>query len=146
MSTTIWIFLSKIPIKFCIPFVDPSQSVTLIKIITWLVVLPQFVSVMTIAMVHILLLQELKKHQNTLKDKMSKIQTNSFHAVQLLIMSTSNIICWVPSGAIFIITMFIDRYPMEMILWTIVAVGPINAIVNPCINTFTTGRKKSKNV
>ena len=73
---------------------------------------------------------------------MSKSQSDSFLITQLIILSLSNIMCWLPSGAIFINTMFLDRYPMELILWTIIAIGPINAIVNPCVNIFTTVRKE----
>ena len=54
-------FQSEIPLHICSPFVDPSNSIIFIKIITWSTVIFQFSPVIFIMLVYILLFQTIKK-------------------------------------------------------------------------------------
>ena len=46
---------------------------------------------------------------------------------------TANILTWIPSGVIYTAAMIAKEYPMDMILWALVAVEPINCIINPLL-------------
>ncbi len=53
--------------------------------------------------------------------------------IQISIISVSNILCWIPSSVVYLLTLVLSQYPMSMLTWTIIAVVPINSIVNPSL-------------
>ena len=52
---------------------------------------------------------------------------------QFIVTSTSNIICWFPTNAIYLSAMFLSAYPINLVIWTTVIVMPINSVINPCV-------------
>ena len=122
---------SEIPLHICSPFIDPSNSVILIKIITWNNVLFQFSAMIFIISVYIQLFQTLKKSQEDLHQEMLSKRSNLSLLIQLFIITGSNILCWIPVGCIYLTSMFLDKYPIDMVIWTTIIVTPINSIINP---------------
>ena len=50
-----------IPTTLCLPFIDPTAKVLMIKIITWFIVITQLVSSLSMLIMHVLLVANLKK-------------------------------------------------------------------------------------
>ena len=57
--------------------------------------------------------------------------------LNLITTTTSNILCWFPVNTVYLSVMFLSTYPIELVIWTIGAVMPINSIINPCVFIVT---------
>ena len=131
-----------VPLCICSPFVDPTNSITLIKAFAWLSVILQVILIIFILVSYILVVKELMKSQEVIWNLMSKISSNVSLIIQLIIITGSNILCQTPSSMIYTLSMFMDMNPIDMIIWTTVAITPINSIINPIVFTIGTKRKK----
>ncbi len=140
-----WVLLTSIPFILCSPFVDPTDSAIVIDVLTWVVVIFQISAAIFIIVVYIILVRSLKKSQNTIQQAVSKKQSNIALIVQVIIITSSNILCWVPSGMIFLTSLFLDEYPVTMVIWITIAVAPSNSVVNPVVFAVTSLRKILKN-
>ena len=122
---------NSLPTGFCLPFIDPTNSIIITKYITWSVVLTQTLTSITTIMIYYLLFIELQRSKNTIT------ATKSYSvlqlSIQLVLITVSNILCWFPANAIYISAMFLPSYPIDLIIWTITVVLPINSIVNPLV-------------
>ena len=119
-----------IPISLCLPFVDPSAKVLLIKIVTWFTVITQLISSIAIFIIHILLVVNLKKSEELLS-KSKSLSSDTILIGQLATITLSNILCWFPSNSIYVFAMFSSMYPVSLIIWTTVIGLPINSLINP---------------
>ena len=59
---------------------------------------------------------------------------------QIVMTLTANALTWISSGSIYILTLTSWQYPLELVLWTIVAIEPINSVVNPFLFIMVTVR------
>ena len=141
IATLVRIFDKMIPTQLCSPFVDPTNSFLFTKFLTWIFTIVQFSASFSIIVIYSILLKNLKESREKFKEAMSKIQSEFPLIIQLVIVCTSNILCWFPSGIIYITSMFLYAYPIEMIIWTTIAVVPINCIINPIVFIITNLRK-----
>ena len=82
----VWSLYKIVTISICFPFVDPTGSVTLIKVIPWLTIILQFLSCLFILTVHVKLLKALKETQNSI---------NPFRTEDFLIFLSIKLIFWV---------------------------------------------------
>ncbi len=130
-----------IPLSVCSPFVDPQNQIVTIKVFTWTVIVFQHISVVFIIVIYIKLFVSLKKSQEKVKDCVSKQQSTTPLVVQIIIVTSSNIVCWIPCCVVYLLSMFLEQYPIRMMVWIIVAVNPINSLINPCVFVFTMCRK-----
>lgn len=136
-----WVVYGYVPISLCSPFLDPTDVMVTTKIFTWLVFCVQVAAIIFVAIIYIILATEVKKSQQQLQGSTSQQRPNTTIFVQIIVVTASNILCWIPSGVIYLISMFMERYPTEMLVWTTVAVVPINSIVNPTTFIITTLKK-----
>ncbi len=120
-------------LSLCLPFLDPSESVILLKFITWLAAISQTLSSVVILILHTVLVQELKESQKHVVKSKSKKNSNAALFTQLVFLTISNIISWVPSNTVFLLTMFLRRYPIELALWITVVGLPNNSLINPTV-------------
>ena len=141
LTTLTWYLYKNSPMGLFSPFIDPTNSFAVIKVLTWLTTIVQTSVIIIIIFTHIRLISSFTKHQKQLVNVVSKSQSNVSLIIQLLTITVSNVICWVPSSIIFVISMFMQTYPTEMLIWTSVAVVPINSIINPMVFITTTLRK-----
>ncbi len=69
--------------------------------------------------------------------KAGKIRGNSKLAtrtiVQIVVVSLSNILCWIPAAVIYSISLVWSEFPTDALTWTVVAVMPLNSVVNPIV-------------
>ena len=127
------LFYKHIPTQLCSPFIDPTNSVIFTQLLTWVFAFIQVSSSLFICVIYSLLMKELRDSREKLKQARSNVQSNAPLIIQLIIVCTSNIMCWIPSNIIYLTAMFLDSYPVEMIIWTTIAVVPINCIINPIV-------------
>ena len=55
---------------------------------------------------------------------------------QIVLITVSNITCWVPSGTIYIFSTFKYKFPIDILLYTTIYITPVNSIINPVLITF----------
>ena len=98
-------------------------------------------SIIFILSSYVILIRELKRAQKNLKDVRSRKQSNIPLILQIIIVTASNILCWIPSDVVYIMAIFLDKYPINMVVWTTIAVTTINSVLNPIVFITTTLRK-----
>ena len=124
---------------------DPNNKVILIRSITWFTIILQLLSMVFIITIYGILFQKLFKSQKRIEiSKLSKKKSNFALLVHILVVTGSNVICWIPSGIIYLSSMFKDKYPIEMIIWTTISCTTINSAINPVVFIVTYLRKEKK--
>ncbi len=141
MTIATWALTDNALTWFCSPFVDFTNSVLILQILTWFISLLQLASTVCIIVFYIAMVKFLKQSQKAIQQSVSQTQSHTSLFVQLIIVSISNIICWLSCDVIYIVVMFLENYSTEMFMWVTVALTPINSIVNPSVFIFTTIRK-----
>ena len=121
-----------IPTSLCLPFIDPTQEVLMIKLITWFVVITQILTSLLMLAMYILLVVKLRKSEKCVKS-LKHNHSKTLLIVQLIAITLSNILCWFPANVIYVTSMFLSRYPIDLIIWMTIIVLPMNSIINPFI-------------
>ena len=126
---------STLPTNLCLPFIDPTNSIIFIKILTMFIAIFQILASIFICITYAFLFKNL----NLSKLNISKSYNRSHKGlmVQLLVVTVSNLICWIPSNIIYLSSLFMSRYSTDSIIWTTIAVAPINSIMNPVVFNYT---------
>ena len=97
--------------SLCCPYVDPSDSVFEVKLITWFVLCIQLAVLVFIFSTHIFLIAYLNSQQ---KDKTIKIikDVNWYKSVthQLLVTTCSNLISWITPAVVFVSALHLPKY------------------------------------
>lgn len=143
----LWTQKLEIPTFLCSPFIDPTHSSLIIDIITYFTVVLQLLSVclMSFSYIHLVKYVIKSKVQTGLKDsKFTKSYLNL--AIQLVAVTGSNILCFIPSGSVYIISSQRETFPIDLLVWTSIVVLPINPLVNPIIFCTTELRATLKSV
>ena len=126
---------------FCIPLIDPSKQNLQEKIVLWFLFPFQILSLVSIYAMYIFLFIEVSNSKQKVQKQSSKGMSIKSIMLQVVVTVIANTLTWIPSGVIYIVAMIMTEYPMEMIIWTLIAVAPINSVVNPIIY-IKTARKK----
>ena len=134
---------SYLPTNLCLPFIDPSGLSLLTKIISWTVITTQSLFSIIIALMNIFLVYNINKSIRSLQTSKSTNISSKITMYQLIITSTSNIICWFPANTIYLSAMFLSSYSIDLVIWTTVMITPINSIINPSIFMITSIKKIS---
>ncbi len=127
--------IEELPTNLCLPLVDPTHTLLMTKILVWFVACTQTLSFSVMTMFHILLVQNLLQSQKKIRQAKSHLDSNKVLFTQLILTTISNMVCWFPVNSIYIVVMFLWRYPMSVIFWSTVAMMPINSIVYPAVFT-----------
>ena len=113
----------------------------MIKVITSFVAITETATSVVIMVMHILLVQKLKESKKNIRKSKSDGDSNTALILQLVVITTSNIICWFPTNGIYIAAMFLSTNPIDVIIWSTVVVLPINSILNPSVFIIISVRK-----
>ena len=130
-----------LPVSLCLPFIDPLGSSNILKVITWFVIISQTLSSLSMIFMHLKLVFYLQSSQETIKEARSKKLSFLPLILQLVLITFSNILCWFPTNCVYISTMFLSRYPTDLIYWITIVGLPLNSVVNPLIFSFVAVRK-----
>ena len=135
---------TKIENNLCLPFVDPTKSFLLTKVLTWFMVITSSVSSVMITIIHISLY--INKRKSSINIRKYKVDNNSDIPliVQLSIISLSNFLCWFPMNGTFMAAMFLSSYSLDLIMWTTVIVMPLNCFIIPLVFVITSLKKYVK--
>ena len=119
-----------IPLTICTPFVDPTNSIYFIKVLTFVVVILQFGATLLILFAYSLLFKNL-----TTYPKPFQIARKSYSLTfsQIITVALSNIMCWIPSGLIYLLSIILSEYPMDIVIWTAIVITPVNSFINPSV-------------
>ena len=132
----------QLPTPLCLPFTDPSNSQWFIKCITLITTVIQVSSSLVILAVYLSFTKLLNKGSKYFQNNIFKQRTKVSMVIQLVIVTASNIACWIPANTVYLISLYTSKYSRELMIWTTIAVTPINSIVNPFLFIVTTIRKK----
>ena len=144
ISIIMQLFSLTITNPFCIPFIDPSKSILLVKFLMWFITVCQFLATIATATWYISLFYQLKKAAEKVENPSSKKVSHVSIWIQITVLFSANTLTWIPSGSIYLVLMMMEKYPMEIVLWTIITIGPISAIVTPCVFIRSTMIKMMK--
>ena len=133
-----------IPMSLCLPFIDPANSIFMIKVLTWSVIVTQTVSSIALLVLHILLVEGLKESKTWRRNSEFNDNSNTALIVQLICITSSNILCWFPVNALYMAAMFLSTYPIDLVIWTTVICIPLNSIINPLIFIIASIKKCAK--
>ena len=125
----------------CFPFFDPTKSFSS-QLATWVVVIGHTFSIVIIAIDNILIMKYVMDSETMTR----KSKSNDLYLlkVQLIILTLSLVICWIPADIIYMTTMFLPQYPLALVKWTIAGIVPINSIIYPVV--FCISEKSSQAV
>ena len=126
-------FHMEVPFKLCSPFLDPSDSIVTIKIITLVIVDVQLISAIVILVIYFLMVKYLKDYKSNFIEKMYTKKLHLSLYLQVCIVTASNVLCWIPIGIIYMVIMLIDKYPINLINWSTITITPINSVINPIV-------------
>ena len=131
----------EVPISLCLPFVDPTGTFILIRIITYFVAITQAASCLSILVMHIYLVKYVQIAPKLGPKSQGYSHGHKKHVnriLQLFILTLSNLLCWLPGNTIFLVVAFFNSYPLDLITWTAVTITPLNSLINPlvffCVN------------
>ena len=85
------------PSVLCLPFIDPLKSNIFLKIMTISTGFCQVTASIFICLIYIVLITKIK--QSDYRVQKSKATSRSYLTLQLLIVTASNLLCWIPSNA-----------------------------------------------
>ncbi len=126
--------LHSIPTALCILFVDPTNSIVFLKVLTTMIASVQLLCAFTILITHISLVVEA---QSSSVSSTSKKSVSNSMIAQLICLTASNFLCWVAPGIIFVVCSFAEQYSTELIVWIIVLAVPMNSFVYPIVVLIT---------
>jgi leucine-rich repeat-containing G protein-coupled receptor 8 len=136
---TVYLHFNRIPTGLCLPFIDPTDSLWEIKVITIVIIWIQLFAIISIIVIHCLMIKELNESKKSLGKENN---LNRGMMIQLFILTGSNIVCWLPSSIIYLSSIFLTKYPTEMLIWTTVTIMPFNSIINPVVFLVLMIKKK----
>ena len=103
-----------LPISLCLLFVDPTNSIIMIKVITWFVIITQSATSIVIMIIHIILGKNFKESSKSIRKFNRSGGSGISLILQLSIITTSNVICWFPVNGIYITTRILSTYPIDL--------------------------------
>ena len=123
----------QVPLNLCLPFVDPTNSISLTKVTAWCVATIQGTISVVIVASHSFLVQNLRQYHIEMDSNKNKQHSGMTIIIQLGFITVSNIICWIPTNIIYLTSFFLPRYPTDLVIWTTVLVTPLNSMINPTV-------------
>ena len=106
----------KIPTTLCFPFIDPSHSQWFIKLITFITGTIQLSSSLFIMSVYLLFITILNNSSKYLKCNISKKISRVGMIIQLFIVTSSNIICWIPANITYLMSLYMSKYSTNLLI------------------------------
>ncbi len=133
---TLWTETRAVPMFLCSPFVDPLNSVVSIEVVTFVTVVFQSGAVCFIIYAYVNLIMSYLASQRQVKSNVKREQYLGMF-LQIIFMTGSNVLCYIPSGIVYVVSVSLERFPIDMVVWTTIAVVPINSLMSPVICSTT---------
>ncbi len=131
-----------LPSNLCSPYIDPTDSVIEIEIHTWILTSIQS-SILTFLVGADTKILRVLTDFTEQKKILPKRRTNTAVLVQLITVTVSNMLCWLSCGIIYLSSMLLDYYSIDLVIWATIAIMPVNSCANPLIFLLNFRRKKA---
>ncbi len=118
--------------SLCSPFIDPTDSSVHIKVVTLMVVTSQVSAVAIMSALYVMLVQSLRHSFHKTKFQSKRALRKSM-IIQLVLVTVSNLLCWVPSSVIFLFSLFQSQHSVDLVFWATTALIPVNSVINPIL-------------
>ncbi len=128
----------------CTFFCDPTKENIFSHTVTGCSVALYVVSIIAFLVNSVHLLISLKKSQQKVQHASSKKASNKAILTQIVILNTSNILCWGATSGIFVSSLLLSSYPTLMMFWVTAAVLPLTSVINPTVFLVLLIRKSLK--
>ncbi len=144
LTVTFKLTSHKLPISLCLPYVDPSGHVVLIAVLVWFVFWSALLVSTSMAAMHVILVYKFLESKKKVPSATKPDHSKAALITQLVLITSTNIICWTSVNIIYLVIMFLQRYPPALTTWSTAVVMPISSLVNPCIFIAFAVRKHLK--
>ncbi len=126
------------PTGLCLLIGNIDQTIIPI-LVTWLDILSQGIPIVTMPILYSLLIYEKWQSDKRRKALIGSRQRDSSHGmiVRLILASFSNLVCWIASTVLLVLTFFWPEYPYPVLVWTTIIVLPLNSLINPFVFVFS---------
>ncbi len=131
----------RIATSLCTVYGGYSKMLSILDLTAILQSVLQLSGSFAIFMVYALLIYHLKVSVGIMYPTRDHKSLSKSMITQLLVLTFSNIVCWLPSSVIYIYSVFASDYPLSMLVWTTIAIMPINSVINPFVLIVVTVRK-----
>ena len=123
-----------LPFKLCNLSIDPLlKKRSPVTIYSWIIAIFQFSILGGIIIIHSKLVSSLTKSQKQLKPGTKREKSLKPLIRQIVALTVSCVLCWVPVNLMSLSVQFMDRYSIEMVIWATVIAGSTNSMVYPMI-------------
>ena len=141
LTILFWLISGKMPNVYCSPFFDPSETFSLAVISSFFLISIHLFAFLLNFVIHVNLILVASKAQGKGIKMNSKRQNTKPLIIQIIYITFSHLLCWISDMIIYIIIYFMKNYSIEMILWKLACISPLNSILIPII--FIMKRLKS---
>ncbi len=132
---------SQVPNNWCSASYDPQGDTALIQVTIFLVMILEVIAFWFIMIANILMVAEVFESKKKVAAAISRRSSMKGLVAQIVVLNTFNGLCWISSSVIFILCMFLHRYPIMIEGWTMATVTTINSFTSPLVCIITTMRK-----
>ena len=99
---------------------------------TVLTVIFQLIGTVTIPVLYFLLIQNIWSSGKGIRSTHARATLkNKVSTVKVVLAGLTNLLCWLPSSCIYIVTLVVSKYPLQLLLYNLVIAVPINSLLNP---------------
>ncbi len=130
-----------IPNKLCLPFTDNKIYSVMPLFVIILCLCTQILALCCISFVLWNLVHELKASQKAFEGVKMKKKVSISLLVQIFVTIGSHLLCWIPSGTIFMAGLLMENFPSNLLVWALIWIFPLNSNTNPVVFISTTARK-----
>ena len=130
--TGFFIYLSDnilLPNGLCSIFYDPMGN-TVYRVSAIALSILQLITCFGVILIYVIIYD---RTRTSFKEQTSGVKKHLHRKMifQIVLITGSNISCWVPSGIIYILSAFTYKFPVEILLYPTIYITPVNSIVNP---------------
>ena len=108
-----------------------SHRSTISLIITGITAFCQTLSCFTIPIAYYFILKEMAKSKAAVRPASNSSKTGEL--TKSILVAVTNLLSWVPSSVLLIMTLLWDEYPYALLIWTTMIIMPFTTIIDPFI-------------
>ena len=122
-----------IPSRICTILADHRKEFTILHFVTIFLSLLLVLAMIFIATCYCIIIRQLQERNEDLNNLQENSETKTFipKVLPMRMLVMSNILCWLPTGVIYIYSVFMTGYPPYLLMFTITLILPINSITHP---------------
>ncbi len=132
--------MKEVPMSLCSPFIDLTGNNIPINVATFAVTTYQIAAIIFMSITYSLLIKELRKSQSNMAELTGRKINNFWLIFQLFCVILTNIVCWIPTDAVYLMSVFKPQYPILLVVLITIVLMPLNSVINPIIFMVSTKR------